>query len=111
MEPLNNNKTKSILVSPPYTNREQQCINKGIRITRSRRAILTILEQTEYNLTVDEIYSLVLTTDSELQLSFSTIYSNIKGLADAGIVQRTKTPYRKTHYSLGDQQSDPPKRD
>lgn len=79
---------------------ERKCLEKGIRITYARRVILAVLAQSNQHLTVKAIYRIILSTEGETPLPVSTIYSNIRGLADAGIVGRRQLQSKHTYYSV-----------
>lgn len=78
------------------TDLERKCLKQGVRVTYTRRIILSVLDQAQSHLTVEDIYRLIQTTD---EMSLSTIYSNIRGLVAAGVIERRQFQSKHSYYS------------
>lgn len=76
---------------------ERKCLEQGVRLTPTRKIILTILEQATGHLTVEDIYRYAMKIDTAI--SVSTIYSNIRGLADADVINKRRFQAKQTYYT------------
>lgn len=78
---------------------ERKCLAQGLRLTHTRRTILTILSQAEGHMTADDIYRYVLKENINTPLSLSSIYNNTKSLVDAGVIEVRKFQSKQSFYS------------
>ncbi|MGI6678364.1 MAG: Fur family transcriptional regulator [Dehalobacterium sp.] len=80
----------------------REFIAQGYKITKQRRAILTILDESEHPLTAEEIYLRIQAKNNVSSLA--TVYRNLKTLVDAGYVVKSGLFEDKVQYRL---QNDP----
>lgn len=88
---------KSLPVTAANTPLERRCLEKGVRLTLARRAILGVLEQATSYMTAEDVYRCILNTDDGV--SVSTIYCNIKGLVDTGVIERRQFQSKTSYYT------------
>ena len=65
---------------------EEQCVERGMRMTEQRRVITRILEESDDHPDVEELYRRAVAVDS--RISISTVYRTVKLFEDAGIIER-----------------------
>ena len=65
---------------------EQQCVDKGMRMTEQRRVIARVLEASEDHPDVEELYKRSVCIDGNI--SISTVYRTVKLFEDAGIIEK-----------------------
>jgi len=65
---------------------EQQCVDRGMRMTEQRRVIARVLEQSADHPDVEELYRRCAVVDPNI--SISTVYRTVKLFEDAGIIER-----------------------
>lgn len=65
---------------------EQQCVDRGMRMTEQRRVIARVLEQSADHPDVEELYRRSVKVDPNI--SISTVYRTVKLFEDAGIIER-----------------------
>ncbi|MCR9137289.1 MAG: transcriptional repressor [Alphaproteobacteria bacterium] len=65
---------------------EQQCVDRGMRMTEQRRVIARVLEQSADHPDVEELYRRSIKVDPNI--SISTVYRTVKLFEDAGIIER-----------------------
>ena len=65
---------------------EQQCVERGMRMTEQRRVIARVLEQAADHPDVEELYRRAVEVDPNI--SISTVYRTVKLFEDAGIIER-----------------------
>lgn len=65
---------------------EQECIDKGMRMTEQRRTIARVLEQASDHPDTEELYRRASALDPKI--SISTVYRTVALFEDAGIVER-----------------------
>ncbi|WP_419907418.1 Fur family transcriptional regulator [Hoeflea sp.] len=65
---------------------EQQCVERGMRMTEQRRVIARVLEGSADHPDVEELYRRSVEVDPNI--SISTVYRTMKLFEDAGIVER-----------------------
>lgn len=109
MAVVKNLTTKPLPMSVANTSLEHKCLNQGVCITYSRRIILGILEQATEHLTVEAIYRIALLKDTAVTLS--TVYSSLRKLAKAGVIERRRFQSKQSYYSASDSDSDSGPRD
>ena len=78
---------------------ENQCINKGVRLTDQRKLIAKIMSESTDHPDVDELHQRVNKLDSKI--SIATVYRTVKLFEEAGIVAKhdfkgTKARYEET---------------
>ncbi len=65
---------------------EQQCVDRGMRMTEQRRVIARVLEQSADHPDVEELYRRSVMVDPNI--SISTVYRTVKLFEDTGIIER-----------------------
>lgn len=65
---------------------EDQCVEKGMRMTEQRRIIARVLESSSDHPDVEELYARASGIDANI--SISTVYRTVKLFEDAGIIER-----------------------
>ncbi len=65
---------------------EQQCVDRGMRMTEQRRVIARVLEQSADHPDVEELYRRSVEVDPNI--SISTVYRTVKLFEDTGIIER-----------------------
>ncbi len=65
---------------------EQQCVDRGMRMTEQRRVIARVLEHSADHPDVEELYRRAVKVDPNI--SISTVYRTVKLFEDAGIIER-----------------------
>lgn len=65
---------------------EQQCVDRGMRMTEQRRVIARVLEHAADHPDVEELYRRAVKVDPNI--SISTVYRTVKLFEDAGIIER-----------------------
>lgn len=65
---------------------EQQCVERGMRMTEQRRVIARVLESSADHPDVEELYRRSAEVDPNI--SISTVYRTVKLFEDAGIIER-----------------------
>lgn len=88
---------KSLPVSAENTPLERKCLRRGVKVTPSRHLILEILEHATDCMSADQIYLYIQNAYPREKLSPSTVYSNIKTLADKGVIQRHRHGRKQTY--------------
>lgn len=69
----------------------------GVKVTRQRKTIITILERNPEPVTAEEIYQQI---GKEEKINFSTVYRTLSTLSEKGAVIKTGAPGGKTYYQL-----------
>ena len=72
-----------------------------LKTTKSRLAILKILDKSSEPMTAEDIYSLVVT---EVNMSLSTTYRTLGTLAEKGILLKNLSQDGKTYYQINNHQ-------
>jgi Fur family ferric uptake transcriptional regulator len=62
----------------------------GLKATPARKQVYEALSTTEYLLSVDELYSMLVQTDPKL--SMSTVYRTLEAFRQAGLVETNQLP-------------------
>ncbi len=75
---------------------EQLCLDRGLRMSEQRRAILQVIDEAHDHPNVEEIYRRTLEKDGEISLA--TVYRTINILARAGLLTRLDLGDGKTRY-------------
>ena len=87
-------------ISPFAINLEQKCIDKGLRLTDQRKVIVKLLEETimdtKFHPDVDEIHKRAVAIDKKI--SIATVYSTVKLLEEADIIDRHEFKEGKSRY-------------
>ena len=65
---------------------EQQCVERGMRMTEQRRVIARVLESSADHPDVEELYRRSAEVDPNI--SISTVYRTVKLFEDTGIIER-----------------------
>jgi len=65
---------------------EQQCVDKGMRMTEQRRLIARVLGEAEDHPDVEEVYRRAVKLDDKI--SIATVYRTLRLFEDAGILER-----------------------
>ena len=65
---------------------EQQCGNKGLRLTEQRRVIARVLEQSDDHPDVEELHARTAAIDANI--SVSTVYRTMRLFEEQGIIAR-----------------------
>ncbi len=65
---------------------EEQCVQKGMRMTEQRRIIARVLSQAEDHPNAEELYARALALDPNMSLA--TVYRTVRLFEDAGIITR-----------------------
>jgi len=65
---------------------EQQCLDRGMRMTEQRRVIARVLEKSADHPDVEELYRRAAEVDPNI--SISTVYRTVKLFEDTGIIER-----------------------
>lgn len=65
---------------------EQQCVDRGMRMTEQRRVIARVLEQSADHPDVEELYRRSVKVDPNI--SISTVYRTVRLFEDTGIIER-----------------------
>lgn len=89
---------KSLPTTHAKTSLERKCLQRGVRISATRCTILNILEQSKKYLTVEDIYRYSLRNGADFSLS--TIYTNTRRLANAGVIQRRNFKSKQSYYAV-----------
>lgn len=76
---------------------EDLLVNLGIKVTKQRKTIIKILENTNTPLTADDIYERVEDKDT---INYSTVYRTLSLLDEKGAVTKIGEPGGKTYYQL-----------
>ena len=76
---------------------EKKCLEKGLRITNARRIVLSVLEQSNNYMSAEDIYHCLMKRG--LDISLSTIYSNMRRLVDAEIIKRRCLQSKIAYYA------------
>ncbi|PCJ31308.1 MAG: transcriptional repressor [Gammaproteobacteria bacterium] len=87
---MNPNSTPSTL--------ERRCLDRGVRMTKTRRVILGIFENAQRHLTAEDVYRESL--KQNCGFSLSTVYCNTKVLVDIGIVERRQFETKQAYFAL-----------
>jgi Fe2+/Zn2+ uptake regulation proteins len=69
---------------------------QGIKYTPRRQKVLDLLSQTEYLLSVDELYQLLVKEDPNI--SISTVYRTLETFRQAGFVETNQLPGESVLY-------------
>lgn len=70
----------------------------GLRLTRQRRMVLTILEESRAHLDAEAVYSLAKIRDP--RISLATVYRSLALLKSLGLAQEHRLGENHTHYEL-----------
>ena len=65
---------------------EQQCVDRGMRMTEQRRIVARVLQQSADHPDVEELYCRAVKVDPNI--SISTVYRTLKLFEDTGIIER-----------------------
>ncbi len=65
---------------------EEQCVERGMRMTEQRRVIARVLDQSMDHPDVEELYRRAAEVDPNI--SISTVYRTVKMFEDSGIIER-----------------------
>jgi Fur family ferric uptake transcriptional regulator len=65
---------------------EQQCIEKGMRMTDQRRVVARVLAQAHDHPDVEELYHRAVAVDPHISLA--TVYRTVRLFEEAGVVER-----------------------
>ncbi len=65
---------------------EQQCLDRGMRMTEQRRVIARVLQKSADHPDVEELYRRAAEVDPNI--SISTVYRTVKLFEDTGIIER-----------------------
>ncbi len=65
---------------------EEQCVERGMRMTEQRRVIARVLDQSADHPDVEELYRRAAEVDPNI--SISTVYRTVKMFEDSGIIER-----------------------
>ncbi|WP_443748967.1 Fur family transcriptional regulator [Asticcacaulis solisilvae] len=65
---------------------EQQCIEKGMRMTDQRRVVARVLAQAQDHPDVEELYHRAVAVDPHISLA--TVYRTVRLFEEAGVVER-----------------------
>ncbi len=65
---------------------EEQCVERGMRMTEQRRVIARVLDQSADHPDVEELYRRAVEVDPNI--SISTVYRTVKMFEDSGIIER-----------------------
>lgn len=76
---------------------EEKCLAKGVRLSYVRKILLELLAQAATHMTTEQIYRQTLTIDVSIHLS--SLYNNLRVLADAGVIERHKFQSSQIHYA------------
>lgn len=76
---------------------ECRCIEKGVRITAIRQAVIDTLERASCYLTAEEVY--LRANQSNASVSMSAAYVSLKMLADHGLIERRKFQSKRNYYA------------
>lgn len=80
------------------SNLEQQCTNKGLKMTGQRRTILKVLEDSEDHPSVEEVYERSKAIDDSI--STATVYRTMGLLDEIGLVVRHEFKENFARYEL-----------
>lgn len=69
----------------------------GIKVTKQRKTIISILEKTSEPVTAEEIYSLI---EDKEKINYSTVYRTLNTLSEKGALAKTGVPGGKMYYQL-----------
>lgn len=71
---------------------------KGLRLTRQRKEIIRVLQQSEFPLEAGDIHYVLLENDVDLELS--TVYRNLQSFLQRGIIREIDLGTGVRHYEL-----------
>lgn len=71
--------------------------NNNLRITKARKEILNILDNSKYPLTAEEIYELA---KNEIDINLSTVYRNLSVFQEHGLVLKNSNLDNTWYYQL-----------
>lgn len=75
---------------------EQQCSQKGLRLTEQRRVIARVLEQADDHPDVEELHARAAAVDANI--SVSTVYRTMRLFEDQGIIERHEFRDGRSRY-------------
>ena len=75
---------------------ENQCVEKGVRLTDQRRLVAKIMSESEDHPDVDELHNRVNKLDSKI--SIATVYRTVKLFEESGIVAKHDFKGNKARY-------------
>ena len=78
------------------TDIENECKQKGVRLTDQRKLIAKVMSQSEDHPDVDELYQRVNKLDSKI--SIATVYRTVKLFEEAGVVAKHDFKGNKARY-------------
>ena len=78
------------------TDIENQCEQKGVRLTEQRKLIAKVMSESENHPDVDELHKKVSKLDSKI--SIATVYRTVKLFEEAGIVSKHDFKGNKSRY-------------
>ncbi len=82
------------------TRLEQQCLDKGLRMTGQRRVIARILSEATDHPDVEELYRRASAQDAEI--SIATVYRTVRLFEEAGILERHDFRDGRSRYEPAD---------
>ena len=74
------------------------CLDKGIKLTKQRKEIVRVIEESADHPDVDMIYQRVITTDKNI--SIATVYRTIAILEQANIIERLDVANGRARYEV-----------
>ncbi|MGI9352823.1 MAG: Fur family transcriptional regulator [Rhizobiaceae bacterium] len=77
---------------------EEQCIQKGLRMTEQRRVIAKVLESADDHPDVEDLYRRASNVDSNI--SIATVYRTVKLLEETGIIARHEFRDGRARYEI-----------
>ncbi|MEM9331490.1 MAG: Fur family transcriptional regulator [Pseudomonadota bacterium] len=77
---------------------EEQCIQKGLRMTGQRRVIAQVLENATDHPDVEDLYRRASRMDSNI--SIATVYRTVKLLEETGIIERHEFRDGRARYEI-----------
>jgi len=75
---------------------EQQCIDKGVKLTNQRKIVAKVMSESHDHPDVDELYNRVSKIDSKI--SIATVYRTVKLFEESGILTKHEFKGRKARY-------------
>ena len=75
---------------------EQQCIDKGVKLTDQRKIVAKVMSESHDHPDVDELYNRVSKIDSKI--SIATVYRTVKLFEESGILTKHEFKGRKARY-------------
>lgn len=77
---------------------EEQCVEKGLRMTGQRRVIAQVLEESSDHPDVEDLYRRAARIDSNI--SIATVYRTVKLLEETGIIERHEFKDGRARYEI-----------